>query len=74
METWLIWPFNKNVLLNYRNNKKALAFDIDFSLSSILQVIMAQMEVYEKSLKQAQRFLLRKAEWGGAVLPQPEVT
>ncbi|KAF3841178.1 hypothetical protein F7725_007040 [Dissostichus mawsoni] len=29
------------------------------------QVIMAQMEVYEKSLKQAQRFLLRKAEWGG---------
>ncbi|XP_034060077.1 BRCA1-A complex subunit RAP80 isoform X3 [Gymnodraco acuticeps] len=36
------------------------------------QVIMAQMEVYEKSLKQAQRFLLRKAEWGGAVLPQPE--
>ncbi|XP_041865243.1 fibrous sheath CABYR-binding protein [Melanotaenia boesemani] len=36
------------------------------------QVIMTQMEVYEKSLKQAQRCLLRKAEWGEAVLPQPE--
>ncbi|XP_008276340.1 neurofilament heavy polypeptide [Stegastes partitus] len=36
------------------------------------QVILAQMEVYEKSLKQAQRCLLRKAEWGEAVLPQPE--
>ncbi|XP_034745893.1 BRCA1-A complex subunit RAP80 [Etheostoma cragini] len=36
------------------------------------QVILAQMEVYEKSLKQAQRGLLRKAEWGEAVLPQPE--
>ncbi|XP_063750809.1 uncharacterized protein uimc1 isoform X1 [Eleginops maclovinus] len=36
------------------------------------QVIMAQMEVYEKSLKQAQRFLLRKAEWGGGILPRPE--
>ncbi|XP_032367531.1 neurofilament heavy polypeptide [Etheostoma spectabile] len=36
------------------------------------QVILAQMEVYEKSLKQAQRGLLRKAEWGDAVLPQPE--
>ncbi|XP_029303348.1 BRCA1-A complex subunit RAP80 isoform X3 [Cottoperca gobio] len=36
------------------------------------QVIMAQMEVYEKSLKQAQRCLLRKAEWGEAVLPQLE--
>lgn len=31
------------------------------------------MEVYEKSLKQAQRRLLRKAEWGEAVVPQPEV-
>uniref|UniRef100_UPI003AAF76F3 uncharacterized protein n=1 Tax=Centroberyx gerrardi TaxID=166262 RepID=UPI003AAF76F3 len=30
------------------------------------------MEVYEKSLKQAQRRLLRKAEWGEAILPQPE--
>ncbi|XP_047463905.1 BRCA1-A complex subunit RAP80 isoform X2 [Mugil cephalus] len=36
------------------------------------QVILAQMEVYKKSLKQAQRCLLRKAEWGEAVLPQPE--
>ncbi|XP_039632725.1 BRCA1-A complex subunit RAP80 [Perca fluviatilis] len=36
------------------------------------QVILAQMEVYEKSLKQAQRCLLRKAEWGEAILPQPE--
>ncbi|XP_049897089.1 BRCA1-A complex subunit RAP80 [Epinephelus moara] len=36
------------------------------------QVILAQMEVYEKSLKQAQRCLLRKAEWGEAIMPQPE--
>ncbi|XP_030601508.1 BRCA1-A complex subunit RAP80 isoform X4 [Archocentrus centrarchus] len=36
------------------------------------QVIVAQMEVYEKSLKRAQRCLLRKAEWGEAVLPQTE--
>ncbi|XP_051256350.1 BRCA1-A complex subunit RAP80 [Dicentrarchus labrax] len=36
------------------------------------QVIQAQMEVYEKSLKQAQRCLLRKAEWGEGILPQPE--
>ncbi|XP_040036842.2 uncharacterized protein uimc1 isoform X7 [Gasterosteus aculeatus] len=36
------------------------------------QVILSHMEVYEKSLKQAQRCLLRKAEWGEAVLPQPE--
>ncbi|MEQ2287531.1 hypothetical protein AMECASPLE_013554 [Ameca splendens] len=36
------------------------------------QVIMAQMEVYEKSLKQAQRGLLRKAEWGEAIQPQPQ--
>ncbi|KAK2828043.1 hypothetical protein Q5P01_019077 [Channa striata] len=36
------------------------------------QVILAQMEVYEKSLKQAQRCLLRKAEWGEPILPQPE--
>ncbi|XP_035522432.1 BRCA1-A complex subunit RAP80 isoform X2 [Morone saxatilis] len=36
------------------------------------QVILAQMEVYEKSLKQAQRCLLRKAEWGEGILPQPE--
>ncbi|XP_029925242.1 uncharacterized protein uimc1 isoform X2 [Myripristis murdjan] len=36
------------------------------------QVIMAQMEVYEKSLKHAQRRLLRKAEWGEAILPQAE--
>ncbi|XP_056267306.1 uncharacterized protein uimc1 isoform X2 [Pseudoliparis swirei] len=36
------------------------------------QVILGHMELYEKSLKQAQRGLLRKAEWGEAVLPQPE--
>ncbi|XP_037604643.1 BRCA1-A complex subunit RAP80 isoform X1 [Sebastes umbrosus] len=36
------------------------------------QVILDQMEVYEKSLKQAQRGLLTKAEWGEAVLPQLE--
>ncbi|XP_069366083.1 BRCA1-A complex subunit RAP80 isoform X2 [Paralichthys olivaceus] len=36
------------------------------------QVILAQMDVYDKSLKQAQRRLLRKAPWGGAILPQPE--
>ena len=40
----------------------------------VCQVILAQMEVYEKSLKQAQRRLLRKAEWGDAILPEPEVT
>ncbi|CAJ1063288.1 BRCA1-A complex subunit RAP80 isoform X2 [Xyrichtys novacula] len=39
---------------------------------SYTQVILAQMEVYEKSLKQAQRCLLRKVEWGEAVLPQVE--
>lgn len=38
-----------------------------------VQVIVAQMEVYEKTLKRAQRRLLRKAEWGEAVLPQTEV-
>lgn len=36
------------------------------------QVIVAQMEVFEKSLKVAQRNLLRKAEWGEGVAPQPE--
>eukprot|EP00064_Thunnus_orientalis_P017051 superscaffoldBa00003521_g17126 len=41
---------------------------------SYTQVILAQMEVYEKSLKQAQRCLLRKAEWGEAVLPEPEIS
>ncbi|KAM9348562.1 uncharacterized protein uimc1 [Symphorus nematophorus] len=39
---------------------------------SYTKVILAQMEVYEKSLKQAQRCLLRKAEWGEGILPQPE--
>ncbi|XP_026183635.1 BRCA1-A complex subunit RAP80 isoform X2 [Mastacembelus armatus] len=39
---------------------------------SYTQVILAQLEVYEKSLKQAQRCLLRKAEWGEAILPQPQ--
>ncbi|MBN3280889.1 UIMC1 protein, partial [Polyodon spathula] len=32
------------------------------------KVILCQLEVYEKSLKQAQRGLLRKAEWGEPVL------
>lgn len=36
------------------------------------QVIVAQMEVFEKSLKMAQRNLLRKAEWGEGIQPQPE--
>ncbi|XP_024864583.1 BRCA1-A complex subunit RAP80 isoform X2 [Kryptolebias marmoratus] len=36
------------------------------------QVILAQMEVYQASLKRAQRSLLRKAEWGGPIQPQPE--
>ncbi|KAM4726080.1 uncharacterized protein uimc1 isoform 2-T2 [Anableps anableps] len=36
------------------------------------KVIVAQMEVYEKSLKEAQRGLLRKAEWGEAIEPQPQ--
>ncbi|XP_060942271.1 BRCA1-A complex subunit RAP80 [Limanda limanda] len=36
------------------------------------QVILAQMDVYNTSLKRAQRRLLRKAPWGGAILPQPE--
>ncbi|XP_056451045.1 uncharacterized protein uimc1 isoform X2 [Gadus chalcogrammus] len=36
------------------------------------QVILAQMEVYEKSLKNAQRGLLRKAEWGAGITPKPE--
>nr|XP_023700847.1 BRCA1-A complex subunit RAP80 isoform X2 [Paramormyrops kingsleyae] len=33
------------------------------------QVILSQLEVYEKSLKQARRTLLRKAEWGDPLLP-----
>ncbi|XP_029704117.1 BRCA1-A complex subunit RAP80 isoform X4 [Takifugu rubripes] len=41
---------------------------------SYTRVILAQMEVYEKSLKQAQRGLPRKAEWGEAILPQPETS
>lgn len=36
------------------------------------KVIVAQMEVYEKSLKRAQRGLLNKAPWGEPVLPRPE--
>lgn len=36
------------------------------------QVIVKQMEVYEKSLKEAQRSLLRKAPWGEGIQPQPE--
>lgn len=31
------------------------------------------MDVYEKSLKTAQRGLPRKAEWGDAIVPQPQV-
>ncbi|XP_051533688.1 BRCA1-A complex subunit RAP80-like isoform X3 [Myxocyprinus asiaticus] len=33
------------------------------------RVIMCQLEVYEKTLKEAQRELLRKAEWSPPVLP-----
>ncbi|XP_067280788.1 BRCA1-A complex subunit RAP80 isoform X2 [Pseudorasbora parva] len=33
------------------------------------RVIMCQMEVYEKSLKEAQRRLLRKVDWGQPVVP-----
>ncbi|XP_055035222.2 uncharacterized protein uimc1 [Misgurnus anguillicaudatus] len=33
------------------------------------RVIMCQLEVYEKSLKEAQRELLRKVEWGQPVVP-----
>ncbi|XP_061659175.1 BRCA1-A complex subunit RAP80 isoform X2 [Syngnathoides biaculeatus] len=36
------------------------------------KVIVTQLEVYEKSLKEAQRCLLRKAEWGDGILPQSE--
>nr|XP_015205368.1 PREDICTED: BRCA1-A complex subunit RAP80 isoform X1 [Lepisosteus oculatus] len=35
------------------------------------QVILTQMDVYQRSLKAAQRGLLRKAEWGDPVLPAP---
>lgn len=38
------------------------------------KVIVAQMEVYEKSLKEAQRGLLRKAEWGEAIQSEPQVS
>ncbi|KAK6475669.1 BRCA1-A complex subunit RAP80-like [Huso huso] len=38
------------------------------------KVILCQLEVYEKSLKQAQRGLLRKAEWGEPVLTGPPET
>uniref|UniRef100_H3AEY4 BRCA1-A complex subunit RAP80 n=1 Tax=Latimeria chalumnae TaxID=7897 RepID=H3AEY4_LATCH len=34
------------------------------------KVILCQLEVYEKSLKQAQKQLLRKVEYGNPVLPQ----
>ncbi|XP_057216089.1 BRCA1-A complex subunit RAP80 isoform X1 [Triplophysa rosa] len=36
------------------------------------RVIMCQLEVYEKSLKEARRDLLRKAVWSQPVLPAPE--
>ncbi|XP_058271823.1 BRCA1-A complex subunit RAP80 isoform X3 [Hemibagrus wyckioides] len=35
------------------------------------QVILTQLEVYEKSLKEAQRQLLHKADWGLPVFPCP---
>lgn len=41
-------------------------------LSVHRQVIVEQMEVYEKSLKEAQRNLLRKAQWGEGIQLQPE--
>ncbi|XP_051955365.1 BRCA1-A complex subunit RAP80-like isoform X2 [Xyrauchen texanus] len=34
------------------------------------RVIMCQLEVYEKTLKEAQRELLRKADWSQPVLPE----
>ncbi|XP_051537159.1 BRCA1-A complex subunit RAP80-like isoform X2 [Myxocyprinus asiaticus] len=34
------------------------------------RVIMCQLEVYEKTLKEAQRELIRKAEWSQPVLPE----
>ncbi|KAG7257523.1 hypothetical protein CRUP_020604 [Coryphaenoides rupestris] len=37
------------------------------------QAILAQMEVYEKSLKHAQRSLLKKAQWGDGIIPKTEV-
>lgn len=37
------------------------------------QVILTKLDVYEKSLKEAQRSLLTKATWGEPILPQPEV-
>ncbi|XP_029376049.1 uncharacterized protein uimc1 isoform X2 [Echeneis naucrates] len=39
---------------------------------SYTQVILTQMQVYDRSLKEAQRRLLRKAQWGEPILPQPE--
>ncbi|XP_035481362.2 BRCA1-A complex subunit RAP80 isoform X2 [Scophthalmus maximus] len=39
---------------------------------SYTQVILAQMNVYDQSLKLAQRRLLRKAPWGDAILPRVE--
>uniref|UniRef100_A0A8C4SC53 BRCA1-A complex subunit RAP80 n=1 Tax=Erpetoichthys calabaricus TaxID=27687 RepID=A0A8C4SC53_ERPCA len=35
------------------------------------KIILCQLEVYEKSLKDAQRDLFHKAEWGEPVLPEP---
>ncbi|TSP68525.1 AT-rich interactive domain-containing protein 5B [Bagarius yarrelli] len=35
------------------------------------QVILAQLEVYEKSLKEARKHLLHKADWGHPVFPCP---
>ncbi|XP_026227430.1 BRCA1-A complex subunit RAP80 isoform X3 [Anabas testudineus] len=41
---------------------------------SYTQVIVAQFEVYEKSLKEARRHLLRKAKWGDPILPLPQTS
>lgn len=61
--------------LTYKSNLLLLlsAFLYLLTPPPVFQVILAQMEVYEKSLKRAQRGLLRKAEWGEAIVPQPEV-
>ncbi|XP_072302104.1 uncharacterized protein uimc1 [Eucyclogobius newberryi] len=40
--------------------------------SDYTKVIVAQLEVYEKSLKWAQRSLLPKVTWGQPILPRPE--
>lgn len=52
--------------------KDSLSLHSMKNLLLLYQVIVAQMEVFEKSLKEAQRNLLRKAEWAEGIEPQPE--